>query len=91
MECALDCAFCVSNIEYVGGFDIRSLWVRKLLHKNMKCNNILFKNKLVLQAISCVHFSVFCCELLIGRKVRSVFTNTCLIGCVCLTVGIHFT
>ena len=33
---------------------------------NMKCNNILFENNLVLKAISCVHFSVFCCELLIG-------------------------
>jgi hypothetical protein len=63
VECALDCAVCVSNVEYVGALIGRSGGGEKLLHLNMKCNNILFKNNLVLKAISCVHFSVFCCEL----------------------------
>jgi hypothetical protein len=46
----------------------------------MKCSNILFKNNLVLKAISCVHFSVFCCDLLVCFRVQSVFINTCLVG-----------
>jgi len=52
----------------------------------MNCNNMLFKNNLVLKAVSCVHFSVFCYEVSIGCWVWLVFTNTCLVG-VCLHYG----
>ena len=35
-----------------------------------------------------MQFSVFCCELLIGYLAQSVFTNTCLVACVCLNWGL---